>query len=100
VSPLFQFTIITSKYFEEATKYIEKLRLHKNAFQLWKDSSQGYTVRLPLRFKASADSHIGAHGRGLCFVVMNDDARIGGRFYFRVHQLCYTTGGGNYFGGK
>jgi len=28
--------MIRSKYFEEATKYLENLRLHKNTFQLWK----------------------------------------------------------------
>ena len=30
----------------------EKPRLNKKTFQLWEDSPQGYTVRLPLRFKS------------------------------------------------
>jgi len=88
VSLLFYFTIIRREYFEEATKNIEELRLHKNAFQLWKGSSRGYTVRLPLRSKAPPDGHISAHGRGVCFVIMNDWARIEGRFYLRVYRLC------------
>ena len=62
VNPLFKTPIIGSKYFEEAMKYIEKHRLYKNALQLWKDSPQEYTVRLPLRSETFADSHTGTHG--------------------------------------
>lgn len=48
MSPLFLFTVIGSKYFEEATKYVEKHRLYKNALQLWKDSPHEYAVRISI----------------------------------------------------